>query len=80
MREIQLRDAEAVSSAVVDEAIRGQPSIITRHGKPAAVVLSCEELQRLSRFPSFGRLLMAVPVEADDSPERDGTPIRQTDF
>jgi antitoxin Phd len=80
MREIPLSDAEAVLSAVVDEAIRGQPSIITRHGKPEAVVLSFEEWERLSRVPSFGRLLMAVPVEADDFPERDGTPIRQTDF
>jgi antitoxin Phd len=44
------------------------------------VVLSFEEWERLSRVPSFGRLLMAGPVEADDLPERDGTPIRQTDF
>jgi prevent-host-death family protein len=80
MREIPLSDAEAVLSAVADEAIRGRPSIITRHGKPEAVVLSFEEWQRLSRVPSFGRLLMAVPVEADDLPERDGTPIRQTEF
>ena len=80
MREIPLSDAEAVLSAVVDEAIRGQPSIIMRHGKPEAVVLSFEEWQRLSRVPSFGRLLMSIPVEADDWSERDGTPIRQTDF
>jgi antitoxin Phd len=80
MREIPLSDAEAVLSAVVDEAIRGQPSIITRHGKPEAVVLSFVEWERLSRVPSFGRLLMAIPIEADDLPERDGTPIRQMDF
>ena len=33
MREIQLRDAKASLSAVVDEAVRGEPAIITRHGK-----------------------------------------------
>jgi hypothetical protein len=32
MREIQLREAKATLSAVVDEAVRGQPSVITRHG------------------------------------------------
>ena len=46
MREIQLRDAKASLSAVVDEALRGEPAIITRHGKPEAVILSFEEWQR----------------------------------
>lgn len=68
MREILLSGAEAVLSAVIDEAIRGRPSIITLHSKPEAVVLSFEEWQRLSRVPSFGRLLMAAPVEGDDLP------------
>jgi len=34
MREIQLRDAKANLSAVVDEAMQGKPAVITRHGKP----------------------------------------------
>ena len=80
MREIQLREAKATLSAVVDEAVRGQPSVITRHGKPEAVVLSFEEWERLSRVPSFGRLLMAAPIEPEDLPERDRTPIRQAEF
>ncbi|MGI4953484.1 MAG: type II toxin-antitoxin system Phd/YefM family antitoxin [Janthinobacterium lividum] len=58
MHEIQLRDAKATLSAVVDQARRGEPSIITRHGRPVAVVLRFEEWQRLSQVPSFGRLLM----------------------
>jgi len=80
MREIQLREAKATLSAVVDEALRGRPSVITRHGKPEAVVLSFEEWERLSRVPSFGRLLMAAPVEPEDLPDRDRTPIRRTEF
>ncbi len=71
MHEIQLREAKATLSAVVDSARHGEPSIITRHGKPEAVVISFEEWQRLSRVPSFGRLLMAAPVEPGDLPERD---------
>ena len=57
-------------SAVVDEATRGKPSLITRHGKPQAVVLGFAEWERLSRVPSFGRLLMAAPLEPRDLPER----------
>jgi antitoxin Phd len=62
VREIQLRDAKANLSAVVDEAVRGKPAVITRHGKPQAVILGFKEWERLSRVPSFGRLLMAAPV------------------
>jgi prevent-host-death family protein len=76
MREVQLRDAKASLSTVVDDARNGEPSIITRHGQPAAVILSFEEWQRLSRVPSFGRLLMAGPFEPDDLPERLTTPLR----
>lgn len=70
MREIQLRDAKAILSAVIAQARQGEPSIITRHGRPEAVVLSFEEWQRLSKVPSFGRLLMAAPLEPDDLPAR----------
>jgi prevent-host-death family protein len=61
MREIQLRDAKANLSAVVDEAMARKPAVITRHGKRQAVVLSYEEWERLSHVPSFARLLMAAP-------------------
>jgi antitoxin Phd len=76
MRRIQLRDAKASLSAVVDQAARGKPSVITRHGKPEAVVLGFSDWERLSRVPSFGRLLMSAPLEAGDLPERRGTPLR----
>ncbi len=70
MQEIQLRDAKATLLAVIDQARQGQPSIITRHGRPEAVVLSFEEWQCLSQVPSFGRLLRAAPLEPDDLPDR----------
>jgi antitoxin Phd len=76
MREIQLKDAKANLSAVVDQAARGEPSLITRHGKPEAVVLGFADWQRLSRVPSFRRLLMSAPLERDDLPERDRSPLR----
>jgi antitoxin Phd len=80
MREIQLRDAKASLSAVVDEAMRGKPAIITHHGKRQAVVVSYEEWQRLSTVPSFGRLLMAAPLSADDLSGRNGSGLRTLDL
>jgi antitoxin Phd len=75
MREIQLRDAKASLSAVVDEAVAGGTLVITRHGRREAVILSWSEWERLSRVPSFGRLLMAAPIEPQDIAERDQTPL-----
>jgi prevent-host-death family protein len=67
-------------SKVIDAARGGEPSIIIRHGRPEAVLLSFEDWQILSRVPSFGRLLMAAPLEAGDLPERDGEAFRPADF
>jgi antitoxin Phd len=75
VRQIQLKDAKARFSAVVDQAIRGKPSVITRRGKPEAVVLGFADWERLSRVPSFGRLLMSAPIEPKDLPERNRTPM-----
>jgi prevent-host-death family protein len=78
MREIQLRDAKASLSAVIDEAMSGKPAVITRHGKRQAVVVGYEEWERLNTVPSFGRLLMAAPVTADDLPARNKSSLRKS--
>jgi len=80
MHELQLRDAKATLSAVVDQACAGHPSLITRHGKPTAVVLSYAEWERLSRVPSFGSLLMNLPSADEQIHERKGGGLRDTDF
>jgi prevent-host-death family protein len=80
VRKIQLKDAKANLSAVVDQAVHGEPSLITRHGKPQAVVLGFEDWERLSTVPSFGRLLMSAPLEPNDLPKRDQTPMRDTEL
>ncbi len=79
MRKIQLKDAKASLSEVVDEAMRGKPPVITRHGKAEAVVLGYADWERLSRVPSFGRLLMSAPRELEDLPPRERTPLRASD-
>jgi antitoxin Phd len=80
MLEIKFCDAKASLSKVIDEVRQGAPSIITRHGRREAVVPSFEERERLSHVPSFGRLLMAVPLEAGDLPDRDVSPLRDANL
>jgi antitoxin Phd len=80
MREIQLTDAKARLSALVDDALRGEEFVITRHGQKEAVVVSWETWRRLSSIPSFGRLLAAAPLEDADLTERHDTPLRDADL
>lgn len=77
MQETQLRDVKATFSAVVDDAAKGQPTIVTRHGKPVAVVVGYAEWQqRTGQRPGFAELLLAFPDP--DLPARDPSPPRET--
>ena len=76
MQEIQLKDAKARLSAIVDEATRGEEFVITRHGRKEAVVVSWATWRKLSNVPSFARLLASAPLEDADLAARDGTPLR----
>jgi antitoxin Phd len=80
MKEIQLLDAKANLSAVVDEAMQGKPVVITRHGKKQVVVVSYEEWQRLSHVPSFGRLLMAAPLAGSEMRRRSRSGLRKANI
>jgi len=81
MHEIQLKDAKAKLSSVVDDAVKGEGAIITRHGRKEAVVISYEEFERLSKaVPSLGWLLTHGPLEDNDLPERRHTPDFGQDF
>ena len=77
LKEIQLRDAKAAFSAVVDDALRGATYVITRHGRRDVVLIAYEEWEKLSRVPSFGRLLMSAPLEERDLPKRNRGPARR---
>lgn len=63
MQTLQLRDAKASLSAVVASAERGQPTIITRHGQPSAMVVPVELGKRLFPLdtPSLAAHLLAIP-------------------
>lgn len=60
-----VQDAKNRFSEVVDAA-RKAPQMVTKHGKPAAVVVSAEEYERLRtlqhlKAPSFAEMLLAMP-------------------
>lgn len=80
MNTLQLRDAKATLSAVVDAAERGEPTTITRHGRPAAIVMPVEDAQRIYdlKRPSLASLLMAIPYDLDLT--RDPSPMREIDL
>jgi prevent-host-death family protein len=73
----RLTDAKASLSSLVDSAVRGEPSIITRRGRRVAVVIGFEEWERL-QVPSFGRLLMSAPFSETDLPPRNRKPMRKS--
>lgn len=76
MRLIRLREARAVLSSLIEDAARGEGSIITSRGEPRAVLVGIDEWNRLSRVPSFGHLLLASGLEDDDLPPRDAEPLQ----
>lgn len=80
MQTLQLRDAKASLSAVVASAQRGQPTIITRHGLPMAMVVSIEEGRRIfpTSKPSLMSHLMAMPEFIPTV--RDRAPLRSIDL
>ena len=71
MNDWPLQEARNRFSAVVDAAVAGEPQRVTRRGKPAVVVLSVEEYERLSHLekakaPTFTDLLLAIPQDDEE--------------
>jgi len=80
VKSIQIRDAKAKFSALVEAAENGQATTITRHGRPAAVLVPVEDARRLypDQRPSFADLLLSFPGGIEF--ERDRTPPREIDL
>jgi antitoxin Phd len=78
-----LQDAKNRFSAVVEAAKRA-PQTVTKHGKPAVVVVDASEFARLRRLemlhaPSFTEHLLAIP-KGDWELERLEFEPRDVDF
>ncbi len=59
----QLQEAKNKLSEVVQRAMTEGPQTITRHGKPAAVVVSAEEYGRRMGQERLSRVLRACPLK-----------------
>jgi prevent-host-death family protein len=80
MRTLGIREAKASLSAVIEAAERGEATTITKHGRPAAVVVPVGQAKRLypTNRPSFVSLLMTIPCPVET--ERDPSPLRGIDL
>jgi len=80
MESVQVRDAKARFSALIDAAQRGQPTTITKHGRPAAVLVSVEDARRIypEKQVSFLELLLSFPGGTEF--ERDPAPMREVEL
>ena len=75
----QLQEAKAHLSELVKTVQQNGQQQITVHGKPAAVVLSCDDYARLTRKrPSFVELMRQSPLMGVDLQlERDQSLTRE---
>jgi len=80
VRTVQLRDAKARLSALVEAAEKGEASVITKHGRPAAMLVPMDMAERLiaAEGPSLAEMLLSIP--AGFEVERDPTPLRAADL
>jgi prevent-host-death family protein len=67
-----LQDAKNRFSEVVEAAQRN-PQTVTKHGKPAVVVVAVDEYERLrqlerAKAPSLPELLLAIPQDGGEFP------------
>lgn len=81
MRHVQLREAKASLSELVDTASKGEPVTITRHGTPMVMVVPIDEGRKL--YPekpkkTFVDHLLEFPGGIEF--ERDHTPPREIDL
>ncbi|MBX3578470.1 MAG: type II toxin-antitoxin system Phd/YefM family antitoxin [Rhizobiaceae bacterium] len=67
MKTVQVREAKASLSALIEAAEAGSPTVITRHGKPAAAIVPVADIERLypNERPNFGAFLLRFPGGID---------------
>jgi prevent-host-death family protein len=70
-----MQDAKNRFSEVV-EAARRRPQTVTKHGKPAVIVVDVVEYERLRRLeraraPSFADVILAMPQDDGEFPRLD---------
>ncbi len=80
MRTVQLREAKATLSALVQAAESGETTILTKHGRPVAKLVPFDDGKPAGpqKRPNLIEWLRSMP--ADIPFERDQTPPRVVEF
>ncbi|MGF0538770.1 type II toxin-antitoxin system Phd/YefM family antitoxin [Agrobacterium sp. ES01] len=83
MSSVGVKEAKSALSGLVDDAASGEFVTITRHGKPAAVLVSVEAAEAAKRAlakpkSSFGNFLIRYPGGAEM--ERNQSGLRDVEF
>jgi len=73
-RKWSVQDAKNRFSEVI-EAARRNPQTVTKHGRPAVVVVAADEYERLrqlerAKAPALPELLLAIPQDGGEFPQR----------
>ena len=82
----QLQEAKNKLSELVEHVIaNGEPQMITRRGKPAAVLISVEEYEKNypkpeKNFIDFLLSMPKLPDDGDDPFKRIDSPMRDIDW
>ncbi|MCA3692530.1 MAG: hypothetical protein RL145_1290 [Pseudomonadota bacterium] len=79
MQTINLKDAKAGFSSLVDDVIKGDFVTITRHGKPVAALVSIEagEIARKALERKRSGLIAYLQAMPVDIPDRNSSPSRE---
>ncbi|CUX51742.1 MULTISPECIES: type II toxin-antitoxin system Phd/YefM family antitoxin [Agrobacterium] len=83
MSSMSVAEAKAGFATLIDEAAKGEFVTITRHGKPAAVLVSVEAAEAAKKAlktppANFGDFLLTYPGGVDLS--RNPSTMREIDF
>lgn len=80
MEILQIREAKASFSALVAAAEKGRPTLVSRHGRPCAMIVPVADGARLypMEMPNLANYLLSFPDPIEM--ERDTTPLRGMEF
>ena len=67
MKPLQLQEAKQQFSAVAEKAARGEPQIVTKHGKPFVVIVNVADWQKTQpREKTLLEVLRSCPVDLSE--------------
>lgn len=73
LKKWQVQTAKNKLSEVIQQAMKGEPQLITKNGRPAVYVISAKDYEQLIHKKDLKSLLLSSPHKATEIPlERPG--------